>query len=277
MLLVEGTTDKLALVSDSTATVDVYAAFVDWAAGVATPKAPQLTAITTATTTDIVAAPGSSIVRNIKTLHIRNKHATTPVTVTINLNRSGTLNELYRVFLSPGDSLEYVEGVGFFLLSVARLQGVLLASDQSNSTITPTEVTGLTIPLGVGVWVFEYYLIWQSAATTTGIRNSVDFTGTVTAFPYNIRWVDNNAASATSTASQNFTTSSGAVLGAMSQRAKSQAGVPTAGVDTINADMLQIIEGVAVVSVAGNLALWSGSEVAASNTTIKAGSKLLVR
>lgn len=274
-MLLLTTTDKLALVTDAAATVDAYAAFVDYLSGVATPVAPQMTAITTATTTDIVAVPAASTIRNVKTLHIRNKHATTPVTITLNLNRSATLYELYKVVLNPGDSLEYAEGVGFYLLAVARLLGITLAGDQSNSTVTPAEVTGLTIPLGVGTWAFRYDILYQTAATTTGIRNSVDFTGTVTSFPYNIFWVDNNAAGA-SAPSQAFVTGGGAVLAGLSARAKSQAGITTAGVDTINADMFQVIEGLAVVTVAGNLALWSGSEVAASNTTVKAGSKLRV-
>jgi len=48
---------------------------------------------------------------------------------------------------------------------------------------------------------------------------------------------------------------------------------PTAA-DTVNADMLCIIKGVIVVSVAGDLQLYFGSEATGSTQTIESGSSL---
>jgi len=119
MLLLVGTTDKLQVITGSAATVDVVASFVD--ATNADPPVVQgdsmgttPTAITTATTTDVVATPASGDIRNVKTIHIRNKHATTATDVTVVFNRSATSYELYKCNLAPGEALEYVEGVGFF-------------------------------------------------------------------------------------------------------------------------------------------------------------------
>lgn len=119
MLLLTATTDKLQLVTSAAATVDVHASYMDMSQAV--PPVVQgdtssrtNTAITTAATTDIVAAPAASETRNIKTLHIRNKHASTTTDVTVQFNQNGTIFELHKATLAAGELLEYVEGVGFF-------------------------------------------------------------------------------------------------------------------------------------------------------------------
>jgi hypothetical protein len=76
----------------------------------------QNTAITTAATTDIVAAPGASTRRNVKTINIRNKHASSLVDVTVNYNQNGTLFELFKATLLWGECLEYIEGIGWFVV-----------------------------------------------------------------------------------------------------------------------------------------------------------------
>lgn len=115
---------KLQLVTGSAATVDVHASWVDYSN--ANPPVVQgdtmgslNTAITTATTTDIVAAPAANEVRNVKTLHIRNKHASTSTDVTVVLDQNGTDFELHKANLGPGEQLEYVEGIGFFEVQAA--------------------------------------------------------------------------------------------------------------------------------------------------------------
>lgn len=66
-------------------------------------------------------------------------------------------------------------------------------------------------------------------------------------------------------------------MGAFGSRAKGTAGRGTTlSVDTINVDMLMIIEGTFVCTVTGDLELWHGSETAAS-TTVKAGSSLILQ
>jgi hypothetical protein len=49
------------------------------------------------------------------------------------------------------------------------------------------------------------------------------------------------------------------------------------GVATINSNVLEIIEGLLVVTVAGDLALWHGSETATSTTVMAHSSLILTR
>lgn len=152
-----------------------------------------------------------------------------------------------------------------------------LAADQSNSTTTPTVVNGILFPnVGPGTWCFEYWIRYQAAATTTGVRFSVNHTGTVTAFVANVYGVDNTTA-ASAAANQAQVGATGGAFFAFSARAKSAAGWgTTVSVDTANADMLMKIEGILIVTAVGNLELYHGSEVAAA-TTIKAGTVALLR
>lgn len=281
LLLTNAGTDKLQLVTDAAVTVDVHASWIDRHTSTFEQTIGRTnTAITTATTTDIVATPGSSTSRVVKTMHIRNKDATSSVVVTVVYDQNGTDFELHKATLLAGESLEYIEGIGFFLLEAPDVTNPLtvarLSANQSNSTTTPSEVSGLTVATGTGTYAFKYYLITQSAATTTGQRFSVNHDGTVTEFVYLWRWVDTSATASTAAADQDAVGAAGQAVGAMAARAKSTAGAGTTiSVDSANADMLIIIEGIAVVTVAGNLELWHGSEVAAAST-VKAGSSLLL-
>lgn len=159
--------------------------------------------------------------------------------------------------------------------AAATINSLLLA-DQSNSTVTLTKVTGLDKAVTAGVHRFAYLVRYQAAAVTTGIRLSVNFSGTNTFFTANMRWIDASATAATATPAQANIQATGAVVGAFSARSKSTAGWGTTlGVDVASADMLVIIEGHFNATSAGTLELWHGSEVAASST-IKAGTSLQI-
>jgi hypothetical protein len=178
MLLLVGNTDKLQLVTSAAATVDVVASYMDaTAAGPPVVQADtsgtQLTAITTAATTDIVATPAASELRRISALHIRNKHASTSVDVTVVLDRSGTDYELHKVALAPGESLEYIDGTGFYeLTGIAEtgFQYVRKSAQQSFSATTFADVTGMGWAIAAGgVYEVEYDLIWRTATATVGV------------------------------------------------------------------------------------------------------------
>lgn len=116
--------DKIRAVSSAAVTLDVHASWID--CSTASPPVPDQpgrtnTAITTATTTDIVAAPASGKIRNVKTLHIRNKHASLLCDVTVTYDQNATVFEVHKVTLLPGEALEYVEGIGFFTLAAATV------------------------------------------------------------------------------------------------------------------------------------------------------------
>ena len=110
MLNLALTTDKLSLITGQAKTIDVHASYVDDVSDTFTPG-KQNTAISTATTTDIVAAPASGV-RNVKFISIRNKDAAS-CDVTVQYNANGTLYELMKCTLATMEELTCREGVWF--------------------------------------------------------------------------------------------------------------------------------------------------------------------
>lgn len=173
MLLLVSTSDKLRLTTDQAVAVDVHASFVDYASGTITPSRTN-TAISTATTTDVVAAPASSTQRNVKTVHVRNKDSTTSVTVTAIHTDGTTAVELVKIGLSPGEALEYIEGVGWFKVPLASTDPgtTYTTSDQSVAASVTNYVTGsdIHIPSGralrVGT-IYEWHISHTKTAAAT--------------------------------------------------------------------------------------------------------------
>lgn len=155
MLNLALTTDKISLITSAAKTIDVHASFVDDASDVFTPG-KQNTAITTATTTDIVAVPGASTVRNVKFISIRNKDAAS-CDVTVQYNANGTLYQLFKCTLATMEELVCREGVWFHfdasggvystqlpVGSDSVVGGVQFASAADH--VTGTEVTKVAVP-----------------------------------------------------------------------------------------------------------------------------------
>lgn len=282
MLLLTSTSDKIQVITGTAVTVDCHASYVDYD-GTDVTTGRNNEKITTATTTDIVDPPAGSTTRNVKTLHICNIHASSSVLTTVQHTDGTNVIKLEEITLLAGERLSYVEGQGFELVDVngitktnaaASVFVTKLAADQSNSTTTLTNVTGLETPVGVGTWMFEYYLLVQSAATTTGHRFSVNHDGTLTSF---VAWLTYSSALGTASdanADQDIVTAAGGLLPVMAARAKSTTGWGfTITADTANADVFYMIQGILVCTVAGNIELYHGSEVAAAST-VKGGSSL---
>ena len=149
-------------------------------------------------------------------------------------------------------------------------------ADTTRSSTTAAAQPDLTLPLGLGAYVFNYYLALQSAATTTGHKFGVNFTGTEPVFAWNVRWVTAATTASDDVPDQDHQAAPGGVVSAYTGRASTTApaGVTT-DVDSANADVLYIVEGLVVVTAAGNLELYWAPEVNA-NATMKAGSSLIV-
>lgn len=179
LILTNAGTDKLQVITGSAVTVDVHATYIDCSTAsppVVDVPARTNTAISTATTTDVVATPGASKVRNVKTLHIRNR-GTAACDVTVQYNQNGTLFELHKATLAAGDMLEYVEGVGFFQVTPAlKLDAKLrVSADVINATTSFADITGLTCPVVSGKhYNFEAHLYHIENASTTGAQFAVN-------------------------------------------------------------------------------------------------------
>lgn len=266
--------------TSSTANIEVHASWVDLvdAATTATPDDANVL-ISTATTTTIVPAPGSSTTcRRVKFISIRNSHGATSNTLTVKHNSGTVTVKMPDVSLAPGETLEYTEANGWNKKTWTSYRTTYsLASDAINSSVTPASVSGLlSDSLPAGNYVARYYIRYQTAATTTGIKFDLNFTGTVTSFVWNQYWVDSSALASTAAPSQNNNGAAGAVVGGFSSRAKGTAGRGVTLSTDAAGDMFMIVEALFTVTVAGQLDLYSGSEVAASNATVMAGSSLVI-
>lgn len=155
------------------------------------------------------------------------------------------------------------------------VQKVRLSSDLTNATTTLTKVTGLDTTMGVGTWDFRYMIRYQSDTVTTGIKFSVNHTGTTTSAVVNAMFQENTTLAVTGAADQTQVTF-GLVSGGAARAVSTTVDVvKTTSVDTTNSDMLMVIYGSIVVTVSGNIELYHGSE-AATTTTVKQDSYLIL-
>lgn len=196
MILLASTSDLLRVVSSSTSALDVQASGMDM--NPTTADRPtgfrQNTAIVSATTTTVCAAPASSVLRTVKTLSIRNKGVTTQV-VTILHTDGATIVEVTEATLAPNTSLQYHEAAGWWVTDTQGREAVVnyqfagtpvansdtivrLTADVTNNNAVANsiaDVTSLSFPvLSAKLYQFEFYIIYTSAATATGSRWSID-------------------------------------------------------------------------------------------------------
>jgi hypothetical protein len=175
MLLLTSTSDLLTVVTGQAVTaIDVHASWIDYASGTVTPGRTNTASITTATTTTVVGSPASSTQRNVKSLHLRNRDASLSCDVTVK-HTDGTNNlELIKITIAAGDSLEYVEGVGFFKVSNpvnVPNPGVVVADQSIGASVTNYVTTSdLHVssgrPLKAGTVMRWHVVATKSAAST---------------------------------------------------------------------------------------------------------------
>lgn len=156
-----------------------------------------------------------------------------------------------------------------------------LGTQHSVTGVTGTKVTDLDMALEAGTYSVKYSVLNRSATATTGIGLGVNFSTGTAAVKGFMRY---NVSSIT-TASNGITEGesgaalvTGGVQNAWYTRAYSTT-APTMmseGVETTGVDLLDIVEGIMVVTVAGTLELWHSSQIAATTTTVEVGSSLVV-
>src|SRR5262245_21720512 len=169
MLLLVSTSDKIQVITGQAITTDVHASYVDFDGSASVTPGRKNTAITTATTTDVVAAPGSGVYRNVKTLLIRNKHATSSVDVTVQHTDGTTTAELHKVTLAPQQALEYVEDVGFFVVGTTPISLLNYSTAaQTPTAATLTQLTGSDIRVPVTKLRIGTMFRWTFDITKTG-------------------------------------------------------------------------------------------------------------
>ena len=172
IILTNAGTDKLQLITNAATTLDVHASWVDLASNGSGDPTPGRTntAITTAATTDVVATPASSTVRNLKELLVRNKHASQSGDVTVVFNQNATQFELHKVTLAPGEAFEYIEGIGWFKLGTSNIPvapNCSVAAQTPSATVL-TQLSGSSLAVPAGKLRIGTILRWRFDITKTG-------------------------------------------------------------------------------------------------------------
>ena len=153
---------------------------------------------------------------------------------------------------------------------------VHLGSNYTNATTTGTEVTALQFTgLVAGTYHVKWILFMQSAATTTSPKFGVNYTGTVTRMSAHARFPSAGVTAATGQIEDVNNPTTGAIWAYSASTSKTTTAPdlgPWTGVVAANTNCQIHIEALLVVSDAGDLELWAGSEVATSTITLVAGS-----
>jgi hypothetical protein len=252
----------LTLVTGSAVDIDVVASYHDEGSIKQALPGVLNTAITTATTTTILAGPtsGPSVTRVLDSLSVRNIDSSSNV-VTVKLNDGTTNCEVRKITLAAGDALYYTPGESWetHTASASATENVvLLTADVGNANATPDtleDVTGLSVEVDADdTYWFRAVIPYTSAATTTGSRWTVNGPA-MTAIQFTSRY--------TLTATSETVNYIAALQGPAA-----------ANVSSLTAGNIAVLEGTFTPSAAGTFIIQHASEVAASAITAKAGATL---
>jgi hypothetical protein len=173
MLLLTSTSDKIQVITSAAGQVDVHASYIDLASGVV--SAGRLnTRISTATTTDVVAAPGASTTRNVKQLKVGNNSGSATNTVTIQHTDGTNVIVIEQVTLAPLERMGYEEGTGIRVFDSAGREKVTnggLPAGSSNTAdvvanAAATYLTGGSLQIGSRVQAGSFFK-WRLRVTKT--------------------------------------------------------------------------------------------------------------
>jgi hypothetical protein len=145
-------TDKFQIATSAAAATDVHVSFIEAviATGAMAGIGKQNTALSSAGTTDILSAPAASNARSVKKMFIRNKDASLSNDITVIFNQSGTSFEIIKQTLQPGETLSFVEGLGFVVNKVATARSGMKnvsTADQAIGASVTAYITGSAILL----------------------------------------------------------------------------------------------------------------------------------
>lgn len=275
MIILSTVNDNLQVVLGASVATNQLQCFTSWRDRTSTTYTADRTVINTNDTTDvtIAAAPAASTQRIIDFISIYNTD-TANAEVTIKFDVSGTEYVLFKTVLATGEKLEYQEGQGFKVIANSGavkqsinqgnntvgqdLSAVVLGSDVINNNAianTIQNVTGLSFSVTANkTYYFKFIIPYDSAATTTGSRWSIDGPAAPTFLCYSSEY---SLAATTTTSNANLT---GYDLPAASNATSSS-----------TPNCRAIIIGMIKPSVNGTVIARFASEVSASAITAKAG------
>ena len=175
MLIQASTSDIIQVITSAAGTVKVHASWVDDASNVFTPGRTNTATITTAATTDVVAAPAASTQRTTNFLSVRNTDATVSQTITIQHTDGTTVEPIFVGTIAAGESV-VMDRTGVFT-SYANT-GVIKSSAQTgwlfnSNTANVTGFAADTYVAGSSILIPT-----QNFKTGTGYRCRISITKT---------------------------------------------------------------------------------------------------
>ena len=163
-----------------------------------------------------------------------------------------------------------------YLQTIGLPRIIHLGSNYTNATTTGTAITGLTFAgLVAGTYHVTWILLVQSVATTTSPKFGVNYTGTITRMSAHARYPSAGVNAATGQIEDINNPTTGAIWAYAAATAATTTAPnlgPWTGVVDANTNCQIHIEALLVVSDAGDLELWAGSEVGTSTITVVTGS-----
>lgn len=141
--------DSLQVVTaSSVVNIDMHCSYMDYASGTVTPGASN-NVISSATTTSVAAAQSSGTQRNVKTLIIKNTHATSSNLVTVQiLTIAATTVVLFAYTLLAGETLSYFDELGFRVNDVNGNEKVTQSSQPGRYLGSFVHTSGTTYTTG---------------------------------------------------------------------------------------------------------------------------------
>lgn len=175
MLIQSSTNDKIQVITSAAGTVKVHASWVDDASNVFTPGRTNTATITTAATTDVVAAPAASTQRTTNFLSVRNTDASVSQTITIQHTDGTNVEPIFVGTIAAGESV-VMDRTGVFT-SYANT-GVIKSSAQTgwlfnSNTANVTGFAADTYVAGSSILIPT-----QNFKTGTGYRCRISITKT---------------------------------------------------------------------------------------------------
>ncbi len=149
-----------------------------------------------------------------------------------------------------------------------------LTANSADQTTTTPGVVMTTTGVDVGIWHFEYTLLFQTAATTTGIRIAVNHTGTIATYQMHSDFLSTGGAAATGIADGIASVATAGLHEGHAERVLNASSKATVGVATANANQLLVVRGILEVTATGSLEFKLGTEIAGSAARLIADSVL---
>lgn len=176
-MILSAASDKLQILCTTAVPVDCHVAYMDHGHGGVTKTPGRMNAaVLSDSAVDILTmAGGAGNPREVTLLTARNKDASDPVTVTLQLEIGGVAYELYQTTLNAGDTLLYMPGVGFVISPAAAVvaravealtaETVLTAAD-SGKLLTLGDADGFDVALPAPSPGLNFTFVVKVAPTT---------------------------------------------------------------------------------------------------------------